>query len=159
MLDQTASLDARTSKGLQSIQRNARTLAQLVDDLKDVSRMISGKMRLDTIPMDLGSVIEAAVEALLPAARVKDIGIHVVGRTRHRGQPVTIRGSADTFVDPTCVHVEPSDAMKPLTSQVGCPHPHHPASIMAKVARDVRPNLGAALASVGTRGDIAQSTS
>ena len=78
MLDQTASLDARSSKGLQSIQRNTRTLAQLVDDLLDVSRMISGKMRLDVIPMDLGGVIEAAVEAVLPAASSKDIGIHVV---------------------------------------------------------------------------------
>jgi PAS domain S-box-containing protein len=78
MLDQTASLDARTSKGLQSIQRNTRTLAQLVDDLLDVSRMIGGKMRLDVIRMDLGGVIDAAVEAVLPAASSKDIGIHVV---------------------------------------------------------------------------------
>jgi PAS domain S-box-containing protein len=85
MLDDAASLDARTSKGLQSIQRNTRTLAQLVDDLLDVSRMISGKMRLDVAPMDLGNVIDAAVEAVLPAASAKDIGIHVVvdpaGRT------------------------------------------------------------------------------
>jgi PAS domain S-box-containing protein len=78
MLDQTASLDARTSKGLQSIQRNTRTLAQLVDDLLDVSRMISGKMRLDVTPMDLGGVIDAAVEAVLPAASAKDIVIDVV---------------------------------------------------------------------------------
>lgn len=34
--------------------RNTRTLAQLVDDVLDVSRMISGKMRLDTVAMDLG---------------------------------------------------------------------------------------------------------
>ena len=77
MLEQTASLDGRTSKGLQSINRNTRTLAQLVDDLLDVSRMISGKMRLDVVPMDLGDVIDAAVETILPAASAKDIGIHV----------------------------------------------------------------------------------
>ena len=77
MLEQTASLDARTSKGLQSISRNTRALAQLVDDLLDVSRMISGKMRLDVAPMDLGDVVEAAVETILPAASAKDIGIHV----------------------------------------------------------------------------------
>ena len=77
MLEQTASLDGRTSKGLQSINRNTRTLAQLVDDLLDVSRMISGKMRLDVAPMDLGDVIDAAVETILPAASAKDIGIHV----------------------------------------------------------------------------------
>jgi PAS domain S-box-containing protein len=78
MLEQTAPADARTLKGVQSIHRNTRTLAQLVDDLLDVSRMISGKMRLDVIPMDLGSVIDAAVEAVLPAASAKDTGIHVV---------------------------------------------------------------------------------
>ena len=77
MLEQTASLDGRTSKGLQSINRNTRALAQLVDDLLDVSRMISGKMRLDVAPMDLGDVIDAAVETVLPAASAKDIGIHV----------------------------------------------------------------------------------
>jgi PAS domain S-box-containing protein len=78
MLDQTSSMDARATKGLRSILRNTRTLAQLVDDLLDVSRMIGGKMRLDVIAMDLGGVIEAAVEAVLPAASSKDIGIHVV---------------------------------------------------------------------------------
>ena len=66
MLEHTGLADARVSKGLQSISRNTRTLAQLVDDLLDVSRMISGKMRLDAVPMDLGDVIDAAVEAVLP---------------------------------------------------------------------------------------------
>ena len=77
MLEQTASLDGRTSKGLQSINRNTRALAQLVDDLLDVSRMISGKMRLDVAPMDLGDVVDAAVETILPAASAKDIAILV----------------------------------------------------------------------------------
>ena len=77
MLEQMASLDGRTSKGLQSIHRNTRALAQLVDDLLDVSRMISGKMRLDLAPMDLGDVVDAAVETILPAASAKDIGIRV----------------------------------------------------------------------------------
>ena len=77
MLEQTASLDGRTAKGLQSINRNTRALAQLVDDLLDVSRMISGKMRLDVAPMDLGDVVDAAVETILPAASAKDIDIHV----------------------------------------------------------------------------------
>ena len=78
LLEQTATPDTRTAKGLQSIHRNTRTLAQLVDDLLDVSRMISGKMRLDVVPMDVGDVIDAAVEAVLPSASSKDIGIRVV---------------------------------------------------------------------------------
>ena len=92
MLEQTASLDGRTSKGLQSINRNTRTLAQLVDDLLDVSRMISGKMRLDVAPMDLGDVIDAAVETILPAASAKDIGIHVAVDPASR----TMVGDRDT---------------------------------------------------------------
>jgi signal transduction histidine kinase/CheY-like chemotaxis protein len=77
ILEQSASLDDRTRKGLQSITRNTRTLAQLVEDLLDVSQMISGKMRLDVTAIDLGDVIDAAVETILPAASAKDIGIHV----------------------------------------------------------------------------------
>ena len=94
MLEQTGPVDARTAKGLQSISRNTRTLAQLVDDLLDVSRMISGKMRLDAVPMDLGDVIDGAVEAVLPAAGAKDIGIHVVidpvGRSM-TGDPIRLQ--------------------------------------------------------------------
>ena len=94
MLEQTGPMDPRTSKGLQSISRNTRTLAQLVDDLLDVSRMISGKMRLDAVPMDLGDVVDAAVEAVLPAASAKDIGIHVVidpaGRSM-TGDPIRLQ--------------------------------------------------------------------
>ena len=78
MLEHTAPADARMHKGIHSISRNTRTLAQLVDDLLDVSRMISGKMRLDAVSMDVGDVIDAAVEAVLPAASGKDIGILVV---------------------------------------------------------------------------------
>ena len=48
ILEQSGPADTRMAKGLQSIGRNTRTLVQLVDDLLDVSRMISGKMRLDT---------------------------------------------------------------------------------------------------------------
>jgi PAS domain S-box-containing protein len=77
MLEQAATPDTRTAKGLQSICRNSRTLVQLVDDLLDVSRMISGKMRLEVGPMDFGDVIDAAVEAALPAASAKDISIRV----------------------------------------------------------------------------------
>jgi CheY-like chemotaxis protein/two-component sensor histidine kinase len=94
MLDKTAPPNAQTSKALQSIQRNTRTLAQLVDDLLDVSRMISGKMRLDVAPIDLGGVIDAAVEAVLPAAIAKDIRIDVVvdpaGRTMS-GDPTRLQ--------------------------------------------------------------------
>ncbi len=57
------------------IERNARSQQQLIEDLLDVSRIITGKLRLDIKPIDPASFIEAAVEAVLPAAEAKEIRI------------------------------------------------------------------------------------
>jgi signal transduction histidine kinase len=62
-------------QALESIERNARVQSQLIDDLLDVSRIISGKLRLDTKPVDLGPVIEAAIDVVRPAAEAKNIQI------------------------------------------------------------------------------------
>jgi hypothetical protein len=62
-----------TTRGLETIVRNARAQAQLVEDLLDVSRIISGKMRLNVHPTDLVPVIEAAVGTVQPAAEAKEI--------------------------------------------------------------------------------------
>jgi Signal transduction histidine kinase len=53
--------------------RNARIQTQLIDDLLDVSRIISGKLHLDVRPMDLSSVTEAAISVVRPAADAKSI--------------------------------------------------------------------------------------
>jgi signal transduction histidine kinase len=69
-------LDAeRSARALETIVRSAKSQNQLINDLLDVSRIISGKMRLDVAPVKLGSVIEAAVETVRPAAEAK--GIHL----------------------------------------------------------------------------------
>jgi signal transduction histidine kinase/ActR/RegA family two-component response regulator len=60
-------------RGLASIERNAAAQARLVDDLLDVSRIVSGKMRLDVRVVDLPAVVESAVEAVRPAASAKQI--------------------------------------------------------------------------------------
>jgi len=60
-------------RALDSIERNARMQVQLIDDLLDISRIITGKLRLQVRPIDLGPVIEAAVDAVLPAAEAKGI--------------------------------------------------------------------------------------
>ena len=56
------------SRALETTERNARAQAQLIDDLLDVSRIITGKLRLDVRPVVPASFIEAAVEAVRPAA-------------------------------------------------------------------------------------------
>ena len=63
------------AKALDTIERNARAQAQLIDDLLDVSRIITGKLRMDVRPSEPNAFIDAAVEAVRPAAEAK--GVHV----------------------------------------------------------------------------------
>jgi signal transduction histidine kinase/ActR/RegA family two-component response regulator len=63
---------------LASIERNARSQAQLVEDLLDVSRIVSGKLRLDVRPTEVAPIVEAALEAIRPAADAKEIRVTAV---------------------------------------------------------------------------------
>jgi PAS domain S-box-containing protein len=64
---------AQSERALETIVRSARSQNQLIDDLLDVSRIITGRMRLAVAPLNLGSVIKAAVETVRPAAEAKGI--------------------------------------------------------------------------------------
>jgi signal transduction histidine kinase/CheY-like chemotaxis protein len=64
---------AESERALETIVRSARSQNQLIDDLLDVSQIITGKMRLNIAPLKLGSIIEAAVENVRPAAEAKGI--------------------------------------------------------------------------------------
>jgi PAS domain S-box-containing protein len=65
-------------EGVEVIERNARAQAQLIEDLLDVSRIISGKMTLDVQRVNLHDVIDAAIGSLELAAQAKDIRIHKI---------------------------------------------------------------------------------
>ncbi len=72
LLDGT--LDERsTARALEVIDRNAHLQAQLIGDILDVSRIITGGFRLDLQPVDLGSVIGAALDGIRPAAEAKKV--------------------------------------------------------------------------------------
>jgi CheY-like chemotaxis protein/nitrogen-specific signal transduction histidine kinase len=60
------------------IQRNARLQAHLIEDLLDMGRVVSGKMRLDVQRVELPAVIDAALESVKPAADAKEIRIQKV---------------------------------------------------------------------------------
>ncbi|MBC8120470.1 MAG: response regulator [Gemmatimonadaceae bacterium] len=62
-----------TDEIVRTIERNAKAQAQLVDDLLDVSRIITGKMRLEFRPVALQGVIRAALETITPSAEAKQI--------------------------------------------------------------------------------------
>jgi signal transduction histidine kinase/ActR/RegA family two-component response regulator len=61
------------TQGLEAIDRNAKVQAQLIDDLLDVSRIVSGKLNLDVRPLDISSVTRAAINVVRPAADAKGI--------------------------------------------------------------------------------------
>jgi len=67
--------EAASARGLEVIERNVRAQTQLIEDLLDVSRIITGKLRLEVRPMDLVAVVEAGIEAVRPAADAKGIRI------------------------------------------------------------------------------------
>jgi len=75
---QTGSLDdGASSRALKTIERNTKTLAQIIEDLLDVSRIITGKLRLDVRPVELSSVVEAVLDAIRPATDAKSIKLDV----------------------------------------------------------------------------------
>ena len=81
-------------KAFETIERNARAQAQLIDDLLDVSRIITGKLRIDVRPVDPNSFIEAAVEAVRPAAEAKGVRVQKVfdtGDGSVSGDPVRLQ--------------------------------------------------------------------
>jgi signal transduction histidine kinase/DNA-binding response OmpR family regulator len=77
MLRQDASDGALLARGLEVIERSARTQKQLIDDLLDVSRIMTGKLALELEPVSLRQVTEAAVDAARPAAEAKRVRIGV----------------------------------------------------------------------------------
>ena len=63
-------------RATEAIERSAKSQAQLIEELLDVSRIISGKLQLNVKPVELTAVIDNAVETLRPAADAKGIEIH-----------------------------------------------------------------------------------
>jgi PAS domain S-box-containing protein len=72
LLTHTA-LPPDAAEGIQIIERNARAQAQIIDDLLDMSRIISGKIRLDVERLELSTVITAAIETVRTAADAKGV--------------------------------------------------------------------------------------
>ncbi len=68
--------EAKTLAGLEAIERNAKTQCQLIDDLLDMARVLRGKLPLNAVPVDLSTVITAAMDTVKTAAIAKSIQIH-----------------------------------------------------------------------------------
>lgn len=66
-----------SGRAVAAIERNARSQAQLIEDLLDVSSIISGRLRLDIQPLVVSTIVQAAVDAVRPAADAKHIELSV----------------------------------------------------------------------------------
>jgi PAS domain S-box-containing protein len=71
-------LDRELSQGLEAIDRNVRVQAQIIDDLLDMSRIISGKVRLDVQQIDLAAVVLEAVDTMRTSASGKEVRLQTV---------------------------------------------------------------------------------
>src|SRR5205085_12690995 len=65
--------ESSRGKALVTIERNAQVQAKLIEDLLDVSRIISGKLNLNVQPLNLAQIVETALDTIRPAAEAKDI--------------------------------------------------------------------------------------
>src|SRR6202035_4620924 len=65
-------------RAIEVIDRNARAQVQLIDDLLDLSRIMTGKLRLDLHQVSFAGVVEAAVDSAKPAAEAKGIRLRAI---------------------------------------------------------------------------------
>jgi signal transduction histidine kinase len=83
--------DAATlARGLATIQRNAQIQVQLIEDILDTTRVISGKLHLELVTLDLGNVVRAAYDAVKPALDARQLRMELAlepGSFRLRGDP------------------------------------------------------------------------
>jgi PAS domain S-box-containing protein len=68
----------KAERGLETLERNATSLTQIVEDILDVSRIVSGKIRLDVQPVELPLVVHNAVATVQPAADAKGVRIQTI---------------------------------------------------------------------------------
>lgn len=77
-------------EGMTVIERNARTQASLIDDLLDMSRIISGRIRIDPQPVDIADVIDSAIQTVLPIAEAKQVLLN----SRDIARPIVVSGDS-----------------------------------------------------------------
>ena len=69
--------DPELGRGLAIIERNAKTQAQIIEDILDVSRIISGKLRIDLKPLDVRPSLRAALDVVRPGAEAREIKLEL----------------------------------------------------------------------------------
>src|SRR5207249_330307 len=65
--------EVTTTRAFEAIERNAKAQAELIEDMLDVSRIITGRLRLDMQPVRLSTAVEAALDSVKPTAEAKGV--------------------------------------------------------------------------------------
>jgi PAS domain S-box-containing protein len=68
----------KATRGMETLERNASALTQIVEDVLDVSRIVAGKIRLDVQPVELPLVVHNAIATVQPAADAKGVRLHTI---------------------------------------------------------------------------------
>src|SRR5262245_31470229 len=74
--------DSQLRHALEVIERSARSQTQLIDEILDTSRIITGRLKLDARPVDIGQVFQSAIEVIRPSAEAKRIDLRAVMEDR-----------------------------------------------------------------------------
>ncbi|MDE3155797.1 MAG: CHASE domain-containing protein [Acidobacteriota bacterium] len=83
--------ESRKARAVEVIERNAQMQVRLIEDLLDVSRITAGKLRLDVRPVELGPVLQTALDAVRPAADAKGVKLD----WRFDASPDVVLGDAE----------------------------------------------------------------
>jgi PAS domain S-box-containing protein len=90
MLESPTLAEAQVARAIQTIQRNAKAQAEIIDDILDVSRIITGNLYLNLEPTELAPIVEAAINVVRPTAEAKHIQIE----TNLADQPALVSADA-----------------------------------------------------------------
>ncbi|MEG4225915.1 PAS domain S-box protein [Microcoleus sp. N9_B2] len=124
MLRQRQMSAEKTAVGLETIERNARLQTQMIEDLLDVSRIVSGKVCLKLFPVDLVRIVETAVKALIPDAEAR--GIELVsfcgeGLSSVRGDATRLQQVVSNLLSNAIKFTPPSGRVEIRLSEDGEP--------------------------------------
>src|SRR5688500_356963 len=91
MLEGSALDSDMAARAIETIKRNAKAQAQIIDDILDVSRIITGNLYLELHPIEIESVLDAAVNVVRPTAEAQNIRIYL----NFDQEPVTVSGDTN----------------------------------------------------------------
>ncbi len=115
---------AGVPRALESIERNVKAQARLVEDLLDVSRIVSGKLHVDRRPIELPDVIQGAVDSIRPAADAKQLTLELLvdpGAGRVLGDPLRLQQVVSNLLS-NAVKFTPAGGRIELRLANGGPH-------------------------------------